>query len=64
MTPYTTVCFAFYTRTSTRVVSIYRSDDVSKPAYTLSLDVKPAIVIPHYDADSSSLFLTGRVSHL
>jgi hypothetical protein len=25
------------------------------------MDVSPAILIPHYDEDSSTLFLTGRL---
>ena len=28
-----------------------------------SLDVSPTILVPYYDADSSTLFVTGKVRH-
>jgi len=31
------------------------------PLNTVGLDVSPAILIPFYDEDSSTLFLTGKV---
>ena len=47
---------------SSRVVSIYDAKDVSKgPVHKEDLDTSPAILIPYYDEDSSTLFLTGRV---
>ncbi len=30
--------------------------------HTHEVDVSPAILIPHYDQDSSTLFLTSKVS--
>lgn len=36
-------------------------DDLSNPLNTVGLDVSPAILMPYYDEDSSTLFLTGRV---
>lgn len=41
---------------------VLKSDDLSTPLATVGLDVSPAILIPFYDEDSSTLFLTGRVS--
>ena len=49
-------------RWSTRCVSVYRASEPSTPLHSASLGIKPAILIPHYDADSCTLFLTGRVS--
>lgn len=36
-------------------------DNLNNPLNTVGLDVSPAILIPYYDEDSSTLFLTGRV---
>lgn len=41
---------------------MYRREDLDTPLATVGLDVSPAILIPFYDEDSSTLFLTGRVS--
>lgn len=41
---------------------VFRREDMNTPLGTVGLDVSPAILIPHYDEDSSTLFLTGRVS--
>lgn len=39
-------------------------DDLNNPLNTVGLDVSPAILMPYYDEDSSTLFLTGRVRFL
>ncbi len=39
---------------------VYRTEDL-KLMHTETLDVSPAILIPHYDEDSNTLFLTGKV---
>ncbi len=49
-----------FSRQSERQVMVYRSDDLNL-LNTVTLDVSPAIIIPHYDADSNTLFLTGKV---
>lgn len=36
-------------------------DNLNTPLNTVGLDVSPAILMPYYDEDSSTLFLTGRV---
>lgn len=41
---------------------VYKSNDLKQPLTTVGLDVSPAILMPFYDEDSSTLFLTGRVS--
>ena len=46
-------------RQSQRQVMVYRSEDLSL-LNTVTLDESPAIVIPHYDADSNTLFLSGK----
>lgn len=48
-------------RVSERQISIYKATDLSAPINTVGLDVSPAILIPFYDDDSSTLFLTGKV---
>lgn len=47
-------------RVSERQISIYHANDLSAPINTVGLDVSPAILIPFYDEDSSTLFLTGK----
>lgn len=54
------VLFSF--RVSERQISVYSADDVTSPLGTVGLDVSPAILIPFYDEDSSTLFVTGKVS--
>lgn len=39
---------------------VYRTEDLEL-LNTVVLDVSPAIMIPHYDADSNTLFLSGKV---
>lgn len=48
-------------RVSERQISIYKATDLSSAINTVGLDVSPAILIPFYDEDSSTLFLTGKV---
>lgn len=45
-----------------RCVTLYSVNDLNKTLASLDFDTAPAILIPHYDEDSSTLFLTGRVS--
>ena len=40
-------------------VTVYRTRDLAT-LHTETLDVSPAILVPHYDEDSSTLFLSGR----
>ena len=52
------------TRSSERQLHMYNASTLESVA-TASLDVSPAILVPHYDEDRSILFLSGRVgSHL
>lgn len=48
-----------FSRQSERQVMLFRAEDMKLLA-TEVLDVSPAILIPHYDDDSSTLFLTGK----
>jgi hypothetical protein len=48
-------------RVSERQIQIFKADSLSVPLNTVGLDVSPAILIPFYDEDSSTLFLTGKV---
>lgn len=45
---------------SNRQLSMYDPEDLSKPMETCDIDVSPAILIPHYDEDSTTLLMTGR----
>lgn len=47
-------------RVSERQISIYSIKNIEAPLNTVSLDVSPAILIPSYDEDSSTLFVTGK----
>ena len=42
---------------------VYRTDDL-KLLNSVALDVSPAILIPFYEEDSNTLFLTGKVKLL
>lgn len=50
-----------YFRVSERQIYVFKVDNLNIPLNTVGLDVSPAILIPYYDEDSSTLFLTGRV---
>ncbi|XP_030763580.1 coronin-7 isoform X2 [Sitophilus oryzae] len=49
-----------FDKVSERQITIYKSNDLSTPLNTVGLDVSPAILIPFYDEDSSTLFVTGK----
>lgn len=54
----------FYSfRVSERQIMVFKTDNLNQPLNTVGLDVSPAILMPYYDEDSSTLFLTGRVSY-
>jgi len=48
-----------FCRQSERQVQVYKSATLEL-LHSLVLDVSPAILIPHYDEDSSTLFLAGK----
>ena len=48
-----------FSRQSERQVMIYQTRDLNC-VHTETLDVSPAILIPFYDEDSSTLFLSGK----
>lgn len=50
-------------RVSERQIYVFKTDNLNNPLTTVGLDVSPAILMPYYDEDSSTLFLTGRVSN-
>lgn len=49
-----------FDKVSERQIMIFKASDLSAPLNTVGLDVSPAILIPFYDEDSSTLFLTGK----
>ncbi|KAM8720160.1 hypothetical protein ACLKA7_006238 [Drosophila subpalustris] len=53
------VCTGF-DKVSERQISVYNAQKLSAPLNTASLDVSPSILIPYYDEDSSTLFVTGK----
>ncbi|XP_044747704.1 coronin-7 isoform X2 [Coccinella septempunctata] len=49
-----------FDKVSQRLISLYKVDDLGNPLQTIVSDVSPSILIPFYDEDSSTLFLTGK----
>lgn len=49
-----------FDKVSERQITIYKVTDLNSPLNTVGLDVSPAILIPFYDEDSSTLFCTGK----
>lgn len=49
-----------FNKVSERQVSLYDVRDIGAPLATEGIDVSPAILIPFYDEDSSTLFLSGK----
>ncbi|GJQ82345.1 hypothetical protein Trydic_g416 [Trypoxylus dichotomus] len=49
-----------FDKVSERQISVFKADDLGEPLHTFGLDVSPAILIPFYDDDSSTLFVTGK----
>ncbi|KAI4463525.1 coronin [Holotrichia oblita] len=49
-----------FDKVSERQISVFKADDLEDPLNTVGLDVSPAILIPFYDEDSSTLFVTGK----
>lgn len=49
-----------FDKVSERQISLYHTKDLSAPVTTTGLDVAPAILIPFYDEDSSTLLVTGK----
>lgn len=49
-----------FSKVSERQVVLYSVDDLSTPLATEGIDVNPSILIPFYDEDSRTLFLTGK----
>uniref|UniRef100_A0A1B0D9H7 Coronin n=1 Tax=Phlebotomus papatasi TaxID=29031 RepID=A0A1B0D9H7_PHLPP len=49
-----------FDKVSERQITIYQKDNLTVPLNTVGIDVSPAILVPFYDEDSSTLFLTGK----
>ncbi|XP_035791900.1 coronin-7-like isoform X6 [Anopheles albimanus] len=49
-----------FDKVSERQIYVYKSTDLSIPVGMVGLDVSPAILMPFYDEDSSTLFATGK----
>ncbi|KAG1667874.1 Coronin-7 [Nymphon striatum] len=45
---------------SERILYLYEFADMKKPLTTFEIDISPAILVPHYDEDSSTLFLSAK----
>lgn len=56
------ICVFFYIiyRVSERQIYVFMVKNLDQPIGMVGLDVSPAILIPFYDEDSSTLFVTGR----
>ncbi|XP_055618573.1 coronin-7 isoform X3 [Toxorhynchites rutilus septentrionalis] len=49
-----------FDKVSERQIYVYKSTDLNAPLGMVGLDVSPAILIPFYDEDSSTIFATGK----
>ncbi|XP_028028303.1 coronin-7 isoform X2 [Bombyx mandarina] len=49
-----------FDKVSERQILLYNAAQLEAPLCTLGLDVSPAVLQPHLDHDSATLFLTGR----
>ncbi|XP_014219371.1 coronin-7 isoform X2 [Copidosoma floridanum] len=49
-----------FDKVSERQILVFKADTLGSTLNTVGLDVSPAILMPFYDEDSSTLFLTGR----
>lgn len=49
-----------FDRVSERQIIVYNIESLNSALTTVGIDVSPAILIPFYDEDSSTLFLTGK----
>ncbi|XP_053691044.1 coronin-7 isoform X2 [Sabethes cyaneus] len=49
-----------FDKVSERQIYVYKSTDFNAPLGMVGLDVSPAILMPFYDEDSSTVFATGR----
>ncbi|KAF4529652.1 hypothetical protein B566_EDAN017985 [Ephemera danica] len=49
-----------FDKTSERQLLAFKTKDLKNPLTTIGIDTSPAILIPFYDEDSSTLFLTGK----
>ncbi|PSN53324.1 hypothetical protein C0J52_04075 [Blattella germanica] len=49
-----------FDKVSERQIQVFKADNLNSTLNTVGLDVSPAILIPFYDEDSSTLFLTGK----
>lgn len=49
-----------FDKVSQRLISVYKIDNLDNPLNTIVSDVSPSILIPFYDEDSSTLFVTGK----
>lgn len=53
-----------FDKVSERQIMVFKANNLNTPVNTVGLDVSPAILMTFYDEDSSTLFLTGKVSIL
>ncbi|XP_050099191.1 coronin-7 isoform X1 [Anopheles aquasalis] len=49
-----------FDKVSERQIYVYKATDLNIPVGMVGLDVSPAILMPFYDEDSSTLFATGK----
>uniref|UniRef100_F1L1Q3 Coronin-7 n=1 Tax=Ascaris suum TaxID=6253 RepID=F1L1Q3_ASCSU len=55
----TVIVLVHFTRSSSRVVTLLDSDNL-EALHTTTVDTSSQLLVPHYDFDSSVLFLTGK----
>jgi hypothetical protein len=56
------IVFVTSCRMCSRHIYIYDVNKLDSPLHGHQLDTNPAVLIPYYDEDSQTLFVTGRVN--
>lgn len=54
------VALVGFSKVSERQLVLFSAEDLSTPLTTEGIDVNPSILVPFYDEDSRTLFLTGK----
>ncbi|KAK2716339.1 hypothetical protein QYM36_010792 [Artemia franciscana] len=57
------VCVTGFDKSSERHLTLYKSDDLNIPFQTTTFDTSPVLLIPYYDEDSSTVFITGKMGY-
>lgn len=54
------ILVAGFDKVCERLVNMYNTEDISSVVTSIQLDTSPSILVPYYDEDSNTVFLTGK----